>query len=387
MANRRASVDPTRWHLRTRLAFLLAAVALACGPAGEPQQEAAAPAAPESPPPPLAVAPDPAPTATAEAVALSDLESISGVYRMNGVTVQANTGRLRDVSGTVTLQGHGDGYTATIDLSTLYPTSTGDIPAEIEGKAFGRLVGKHLVGSAETRMRPAAGVGLSGADGAPAEELVVVSSSLASIDEHGKLNIQLLNDPAPGQDFSPSITVLSGVPEDRPVAKASPVSDSTSGLPPVSAPAPPASGLERISGVYRVDGVTVQANTGRLRDVSGTVTLQGHGNGYTATIDLSTLYPTSTGDIPAEIEGKAFGRQIGDHLVGTAQTQMRPAAGVGISGTGGAPAEELVVVSSSVASVDENGKLDIQLLNDPAPGQDYSPSVTVLSGTRLRTTH
>jgi hypothetical protein len=156
------------------------------------------------------VAPDPAPTATAEAVALSDLESISGVYRVNGVTVQANTGRLRDVSGTVTLQGHGNGYTATIDLSTLYPTSTGDIPAEIEGKAFGRLVGKHLVGSAETQMRPAAGVGLSGAYGAPVEELVVVSSFLASIDEHGNLNIQLLNDPAPGQDFSPSITVLSG---------------------------------------------------------------------------------------------------------------------------------------------------------------------------------
>ena len=213
MADREHSTEHSGWGLRTGFLIMAAAVALACGPAGEERQDAAAPATSEleSSLPPVAAAPERGPMAGAEGSQTLDLEEIAGIYQVEGVTVQANRGRERKVSGTIALQAQGAGYTASIKLQTIYPTDTGDIPAQIEGTGSGRPVGDRLVGTAETKMLAGAGVLLSGEGGAPEEELIVVSSTVATIEEDGSLSIHIQNEPGPGQDYSPSITVLTGV--------------------------------------------------------------------------------------------------------------------------------------------------------------------------------
>lgn len=188
MANRRSAMDPF-WLGKGLLLGALTTTVLACGPAGESGRTTAQ------------TAPDPY------------LEEVAGTYRVEGVTVQSNRGELRDVSGTITLKTEGSGYTAEIALTTLYPTDVAAIPAEIAGHASGRMVGSRLVGTAETHMRPGAGVELSGQGGTPPEDLVVFSSSVATIDEDGRLTIQIQNEPEKGQAYAPSITVLAGLRE------------------------------------------------------------------------------------------------------------------------------------------------------------------------------
>jgi hypothetical protein len=43
----------------------------------------------------------------------------------------------------------------------------------------------------------------------------------------------------------------------------------------------------------------------------------------------------------------------------------------------------LKIVSTSQAHFDESGLFEIHLQNTPGEGQDYSPSITVLSGRRI----
>ena len=73
---------------------------------------------------------------------------------------------------------------------------------------------------------------------------------------------------------------------------------------------------------------------------------------------------------------------VGDTMAGTVSSRMvrldEPAEGSTLK----LPDEELVIMSSSIARFNEDGRLQVELQNQPGIGQHYSPSVTVLEGDR-----
>jgi hypothetical protein len=162
--------------------------------------------------------------------------------------------------------------------------------------------------------------------------------------------------------------------------------------PAVSAPAPPSAAALRAraaSGIYAVSGVTVQAQTGRQREISGQLELRVEGDRYEVNFELSTTAPDATGEVPVVVRGSGRGFVVGGVLTGTTEDWMTLAtdaetlADVDLDVTLPANAG-LKIVSSSQASVDAEGGLEIVLQNQPPPdGPPYDPSVTVLAGQRI----
>lgn len=145
-------------------------------------------------------------------------------------------------------------------------------------------------------------------------------------------------------------------------------------------PAPPA---VPISGMYEVEGVTIELQGGAKREISGSVILAEEGGHYTATFSLRTRYPNP--DTVAEVIGKGSGRVEGRTLTGTAETQLVVASVPGVD-TGFAFVPRVVgarLVSSSVASVARDGTVSIQIESQPAEGEDYLPTRTTLTGKRV----
>lgn len=160
------------------------------------------------------------------------------------------------------------------------------------------------------------------------------------------------------------------------------------GPPPVSA-APPSSidGLA-VSGHYAVRGVTVQALSGRQREIGGTLALDVHENRYAVTFELATTAPDLEGEVPVRVAGDGSGFLVGDVLTGTTQEWMSletSARGLGeVALDAELPARAgRKIVSTSHASFEEDGSFEIVLQNYPAPGEDYEPSMTVLRGQRI----
>ncbi len=155
--------------------------------------------------------------------------------------------------------------------------------------------------------------------------------------------------------------------------------------PSVEAPAPPAE-VPPIAGMYEVSGVTVDEASGAKREITGTVILAETGDQYTATFHLETTYPTGGKAVSAEVIGKGSGSIEGRTLSGTAETQLVIAAVPGID-PGFAYIPRTVttrIASKSVATVADDGTVQIQIENQPGPGeQDYRPSRTTLRGTRV----
>jgi hypothetical protein len=152
---------------------------------------------------------------------------------------------------------------------------------------------------------------------------------------------------------------------------------------PAAAEAPPAP----IAGRYEVRGSTVAIASGFERHISGTVILATEGNSYTATFDLETTYPDPAAAEPiiAEVIGKGEGTIEGRTLRGTAQTQIVAATVPNVDpGFAFIPRSVSTrVISTSVTTISADGNVDIEIENRPAPGEEYQPTRTTLTGRRV----
>lgn len=142
-----------------------------------------------------------------------------------------------------------------------------------------------------------------------------------------------------------------------------------------------------ISGRYEVTGSTVALESGYKRDISGTVILTTDGDSYTATFDLATTYPDPAADEPiiAEVIGKGEGSIEGRTLRGSADTQIVASTVPNVD-----PSFAFIprsvstrIVSKSVTTIAADGSVSIEIENQPAPGEDYMPTRTTLSGKRV----
>jgi hypothetical protein len=162
------------------------------------------------------------------------------------------------------------------------------------------------------------------------------------------------------------------------------------GTPPVEA-APPPSAIDAsaVSGRYEVRGVTVQAQSGRQREIAGTLELEVTDLRYEVRFDLGTTAPDLPGSVPVGVRGSGRGIVVGDILAGTTEEWMAlvpPEGGldaVALRGTALPRRAGRKIVSASRASFESDGSFEIVLQNYPAPGEDYEASMTVLAGTRI----
>jgi hypothetical protein len=139
-----------------------------------------------------------------------------------------------------------------------------------------------------------------------------------------------------------------------------------------------------IGGMYQVSGVTAAAAGGHEREISGTIILADQGDRYTATFSLDTLYPIGGESLPTEVIGTGEGTIEGRTLRGTAQIQLVTTTVPGVD-----PAFAFIprtvstrLVSTTVTTLTPDGAVAIELENAPAPGEQYVPTRTVLSGVR-----
>lgn len=159
----------------------------------------------------------------------------------------------------------------------------------------------------------------------------------------------------------------------------------TPDAPPVGAPPPP-SGVdaEAVSGTYDVHGVTVQALTGRQREIGGSVELDVERGRYEVSFELETTDPDSAQRVPVRVRGSGRGFVVGGIFTGTTEewmaldVPMDEATSVALPTNAGRK-----IVSSSQASFDADGAFQIVLQNYAGAGEGYHPSVTVLSGRRV----
>lgn len=156
------------------------------------------------------------------------------------------------------------------------------------------------------------------------------------------------------------------------------------GEPEDSAPAPevePAS----IAGKYRVEGLTTVIGTELSREIAGLLILVQDGTSYTATFDLDTDYPGPDGAVPADVVGTGKGRIQGSALVGTAKTQIVASRVPGLdpSFTMVPPTFGVRVLSTAVGTVEPDGRIEFEIENHGAEGEDYIPTITRVKGERL----
>lgn len=154
----------------------------------------------------------------------------------------------------------------------------------------------------------------------------------------------------------------------------------TTGTPPVGAGPP-----EAISGRYDVRGLTSVVGTNDKRKIHGTVILVQDGDSYTATYELKTQFPTEGTSTEADIIGYGSGSVSGRELDGRAETQVVISAVPGVN-TSFAFVPRTVstrIVSTSVAALEPDGSIVIEIENRPEKGEQYLPTRTRLAGKRV----
>ena len=143
-----------------------------------------------------------------------------------------------------------------------------------------------------------------------------------------------------------------------------------------------------IEGLYDVKGVTKSTGGSEERRIAGTLIIQQQDDRYTASFELDTTFPGAARPLQAEIIGTGEGSVDGRTLTGTAQMQMIVATVPGVD-TGFAYIPRIVgarIVSTSVSEVRPDGSVVIDLENRPAENEDYLPTRTRLTGTRVAST-
>jgi hypothetical protein len=153
---------------------------------------------------------------------------------------------------------------------------------------------------------------------------------------------------------------------------------------PIAAPPPTGVDAEAVSGTYEVQGVTVQALTGRQRSIQGTLELDVDGPRYEVSFELDTTAPDLADPTPVHVRGNGRGFVVGGILTGTNEAWMTLEVPVEEAGGRTVPSGTgRKIVSSSQGSFDENGVFQVVLQNDAGADRNYHPSVTVLAGHRV----
>lgn len=138
---------------------------------------------------------------------------IGGSYHVSGVTIDAASGEQRQIAGRVRVDPEGDRYTAHFELETLFPGSQA-AAAKVIGTGSGTIEGRTLRGSAATQLLsshvPGVDVGFAMVPRDVGAR--IVSSSVAEFFADGSVRIEIQNQPAEGEDYAPTRTVLVGYP-------------------------------------------------------------------------------------------------------------------------------------------------------------------------------
>ena len=146
---------------------------------------------------------------------------------------------------------------------------------------------------------------------------------------------------------------------------------------------------EDLSGSYAVQGLTVQALSGRQREIHGSFELRvNEGGRYEVAFELDTTAPDLPGDVPVQVRGSGRGFAVAGTFTGTTEEWMTlepPAGGLAAADLSvplpAAAGHKLVSISQ--ASFDEDGVLHVLLQNRPKDSESYEPSMTVLAGRRV----
>lgn len=156
----------------------------------------------------------------------------------------------------------------------------------------------------------------------------------------------------------------------------------SNGAPGIAASGKPAS----IAGTYQMDGTTTEKKSGAKRKISGTVVFSQEQDTFTASFHLRTTYPTPDGPMPAEVIGSSTGKIQGRRLEGSVQTQLVMAQVPGLDPTFAFGVPRMVgprLVSAATGEVAKDGTLTLETENEPAPGEVYAATRTILRGKRL----
>jgi hypothetical protein len=139
-----------------------------------------------------------------------------------------------------------------------------------------------------------------------------------------------------------------------------------------------------VSGMYQVEGTTTEVESGNSRPIRGSIILSQKGDSYSASFHLKTSYPGPDGNVDAEVIGTGEGRVEGDRLLGSAETQILPAAAPGVDTKFPFVAQLYGprLVSESVATLKQDGSIVIEIENRGAEGEQYAPTRTRVSGQR-----
>jgi len=156
--------------------------------------------------------------------------------------------------------------------------------------------------------------------------------------------------------------------------------------PDVAAPPPEApETIASLAGTYEVSGFTLERESGNQREISGTIIMAQEGDQYTATFNLTTLFPTPDGALKSDVIGKGEGQVEGRILRGNATTQIVMATVPGID-TQFAFIPRFVgprIVSTTAARLADDGRLTVEIESQPAEGETYAATRTTVSGMRI----
>lgn len=139
------------------------------------------------------------------------------------------------------------------------------------------------------------------------------------------------------------------------------------------------------SGTYDVLGTTVDTRSGDTRRIEGHIVLTRKNGHYAATAELETDFPTHGGAMRADVIGTGDGKPSGKGLAGSAHTQLVIQTVPGVD-TGFAFIPRHVgprLVSTWIAHLEADGTLVVELTNQGAKGETYSPTRTTLRGKRV----
>ncbi|RIL02011.1 MAG: hypothetical protein DCC71_16955 [Proteobacteria bacterium] len=146
-----------------------------------------------------------------------------------------------------------------------------------------------------------------------------------------------------------------------------------------------AAGEDPYSGTYDVRGTTTDLASGDVRRIEGHVVLTRRGEGWAASAELETDYPTHGGPLRTDVIGKGEGARSDGGLSGSASTQLVIQTAPGVDTHFAFVPREVGprIVSKWKAHLAPDGTLVVELANEPEPGQKYSPTRTTLRGTRV----
>ena len=153
----------------------------------------------------------------------------------------------------------------------------------------------------------------------------------------------------------------------------------------VAAPPPSAAAGKAepvLSGMWNVEGVTVETASGKTRQISGTIILAQEGDHYTSTFDLDTTLPSEGGPVHANVIGEGDGTVAGRTLSGTTHTQIIISGAPNVD-PGFAYVPRTVgtrIISKTRAVLADDGTIAIEIESEPAPGETYASTTTTLKG-------